>query len=111
MEIEQIENVVLSCTPDNRALGQRFGKKYNKAFKDAIAAMTHEDIVAFEQNGSTEICGETLTTGELNVLRKYRHVGDDFDAEGDNDVIVVLDCRMTDDLVNLGVTREFVNAI
>jgi len=111
MEIEQIENVVLSTTPDHRALGQRLGKTYNKAFKDAIAAMTHEEIVTFEQTGTAEICGVTLTAGDLNVLRKYRHVGDDFDAEGDNDVIVVLDCRLNDELINIGVTREFVNTI
>ena len=111
MEIEQIENVVLSTTPDHRALGRRLGKKYSKAFKDAIAAMTHEEVLALEQTGSTEICGETVTADELNVIRKYRHGGDDFEAEGDNDVIVVLDCRMTDDLLNIGVTREFVNTI
>jgi len=73
--------------------------------------MTHEEIVTFEQTGTTTICGETLSFGELNVLRKYRHVGEDFDAEGDNDVIVVLDCRMNDELINAGVTREFVNTI
>lgn len=73
--------------------------------------MSHEEIVTFEQAGTATICGETLSAGELNVLRKYRHVSEEFDAEGDNDVIVVVDLRMNEELMGIGVTREFVNSI
>lgn len=85
--------------PDHRALGSRLKKVYNKQFKDAISALTHDQLAAFEQSGSIDINGETVTAGELRVQRSYRNITEQFDADGDNDVIVVLDCLLTDDLL------------
>ncbi|TFH47001.1 MAG: hypothetical protein E4G92_05750 [Bacteroidia bacterium] len=92
-------------------LGPRFGK----AMKDAgaaITALTQEEIAEFEKNGSRDLVigGETftLTAAEVEIISE--------DIPGwlvanEGRLTVALDITVTDELLQEGIAREFVNRI
>jgi len=109
--LEESEKVVLTATPNNQLLGQRLQKAFTPALRKAIAELTHDQIVTFEREGRIELGDQVLTTGEIQPQRKYRETGPDYDADGDNDMVTVVDVRMNEALLQTGAARELVNAV
>lgn len=52
--------------PALQVLGKKLGKAVGKV-KAALAAMTPEDIAAFERDGCAEVAGERLAAGDIRV--------------------------------------------
>ena len=114
-EIEYIDGMagilVKKIKPDFRALGPRFGK----AMKDvaaAVDAMSQEDIMRFEQEGSFE-----LTAGDVKhrlELADVEIISEDIPGwlvANEGKLTVALDIMVTDELRNEGIAREFINRI
>ena len=114
-EVEYIDGaagiLVKKIKPDFRALGPRFGK----AMKDvaaAVSAMSQEDIMRFEQEGSFELpaAGEKhrLELADVEIISE--------DIPGwlvanEGKLTVALDITVTEELRHEGIAREFINRI
>lgn len=112
LEEEDTDNVELSAMPNNPVLGKRLMKKFNKAFRDAVTALTHDELIQYENTHHLVVMGEIMGPGDLLIIRKYK--GNDnpaLEADGDNDVVVVLDTTVTDELRLLASAREFVTHV
>ncbi|VAI81042.1 unnamed protein product [Triticum turgidum subsp. durum] len=95
-------------------LGKRLGKDMGKVSNE-VKKMTQEQILAFEQSGEISFLGHCLTLDDIKVVRQFKRPVDvsekEIDAAGDGDVLVILDLRADQSLIEAGVAREVVNRI
>lgn len=64
--------VVYKAVGENRAMGQAFGKKFDKKAKTAIDALTSDQIRTYLNEGKIEVCGLPIVTGMLTVSKAFR---------------------------------------
>ncbi|KAL4194516.1 hypothetical protein AMTRI_Chr05g59720 [Amborella trichopoda] len=104
----------LRAEPEFSVLGKRLGKAMGSVAKE-IKAMSQADILSLEKSGEVTISGHLLQLSDIKVVRQFKRPANvpekDIDAVGDGDVLVVLDLRPDDSLVEAGVAREVVNRI
>ncbi|GMH37086.1 hypothetical protein BSKO_04959 [Bryopsis sp. KO-2023] len=102
----------LKAEPDWKLLGQRLGKKMGPVAK-AIKEMSPEAIAQLEQSGKIELGGQEVMAEEVKVLREFKPPeGVDttnIEANGDSDVLVVMDLSLDTELLEQGLAREIVN--
>jgi len=106
--------VVYKAAPDNRAMGQAFGKKFDKNMKAQVENLTSDQIRSFLKHGS-------LTIGELNITSEMLKVTKEFNqtystskqwaTSSTHDVSAMLDCVQTESLMQHGLSREITNRI
>ena len=94
-----------SAKPNFRTLGPKFGARMKEA-KAEIESLDEHQITAFLEAGQIEILGETLTSEDLVVEES---VGENMAFKRGDGLAVVLDLRLTDELIDEGYAREFVN--
>ncbi|XP_038711378.1 isoleucine--tRNA ligase, cytoplasmic-like [Tripterygium wilfordii] len=104
----------LRAEPDFSALGKRLGKSMEAVAKE-VKAMSQGDILAFEKEGEVTIATHRLMLTDIKVVREFKRPAGltekEIDANGDGDVLVVLDLRPDESLFAAGVAREVVNRI
>ncbi|XP_038715850.1 isoleucine--tRNA ligase, cytoplasmic-like isoform X2 [Tripterygium wilfordii] len=104
----------LRAEPDFSALGKRLGKSM-RAVEEEVKAMSLGDILAFEKNGEVTIATHRLMPTDIKVVREFKRPAGltkkEIDANGDGDVLVILDLRPDESLFEAGVAREVVNRI
>ncbi|MBR6750586.1 MAG: isoleucine--tRNA ligase [Bacteroidaceae bacterium] len=114
-ELKFVDNaagiLVKRVKPDFKKLGPRYGK-IMKQLAATIAAMSQEEILAFEQNGSytfnIEGAEATVTTEDVDIFSE--------DIPGwlvanEGRLTVALDITVTDELRREGYARELINRI
>ncbi len=113
--LEYIENtaglVEQSARPNFRKLGKSLGPKL-KAFGEAVAKMSQEEIIQYETQGKLEILVEE---------EKFQLEADDLEIRSENipgwvvandlEITVALDLSLSDDLLMEGIARDIVNRI
>ncbi|RNC48168.1 isoleucine--tRNA ligase [Trypanosoma cruzi] len=90
------------------------GKLYRKdapQIRKAIQQLTPEEVARFIQSGKMEVCGKLITVNDVKVVRKIKDGFTDFESNTDNDVVVLLDKREEQALVDSWRAREFVNRV
>eukprot|EP00884_Botryococcus_braunii_P014843 jgi/Botrbrau1/2335/Bobra.39_1s0024.1 len=111
---DPLQYASVRAQPDFSSLGRRLGKAMPAVAK-AVAALTPQQIADYEATGSITLEGQTLGEGDLKVLRDFRlpegRSPEDMDADGDGEVLAVLDLRPDISLVEAGVAREVVNRV
>ncbi|MCO5588900.1 hypothetical protein L7F22_042861 [Adiantum nelumboides] len=104
----------LRAEPDYSLLGKKLGKAMGVVAKE-VKNLTQSEILTFKSSGEIVVSGHRLSTGEIKVLREFKHPEGvnkvDMDAAGDGDVLVVLDLRPDDTLLDAGTAREIVNRV
>uniref|UniRef100_A0ACD5UJZ9 Uncharacterized protein n=1 Tax=Avena sativa TaxID=4498 RepID=A0ACD5UJZ9_AVESA len=104
----------LRAEPNFSVLGKRLGKDMGKV-SNGVKKMTQEQILAFEQSGEISFFGHCLKIDDIKVVREFKRPADvsekEIDAAGDGDVLVILDLRADQSLIEAGVAREVVNKI
>lgn len=90
------------------------GRKYRKevpAIRKAVQALSPSEVEKFlhEKKGMVE--GKELTMEDIKVLRKFKEGITDFESNTDNDVVVLVDKREDQELIDSWRAREFVNRI
>src|SRR5262249_25303691 len=105
--------VRLSVKPNLKSLGPRLGKQLNdmrqhleKLSTDgaAVAALLQE----LETKGSVTVMGHSLTEADFLIDRGPK---DERLIATERGVTVLLDTRLTDELIQEGLAREFVNRV
>jgi isoleucyl-tRNA synthetase len=56
---------------DNKVMGQVFKKKFDKNFKNALAALTNDQIKGYLATGSIDVLGNEVVTGMLKVQKTF----------------------------------------
>lgn len=111
----------LLATPDWQALGKRLGKDVQKVAKE-IKALTTDQILAFEREKTITLAGHKLGPGELVVSRAYdpdkacaaladASANGGLEAEGDGDLLVILDLSIDQQLQDDWTARELVSRL
>ncbi|GAB2301140.1 hypothetical protein Dimus_035173 [Dionaea muscipula] len=104
----------LRAEPEFSVLGKRLGKIMAVVAKE-VKSMTQEAILTFEKEGEINIATHCLKLGDIKVIRDFKRPDNmtekEIDAEGDGDVLVVLDLQPDELLFDAGVAREIVNRI
>jgi len=94
---------------DGNVLGKRFGKEFPKISK-AVAALSTEQLRKFQNTGEIVVDGFTLVKGDIYV--KIDYVGKaNYSANSDGDVMVLLDKKRDDAMLDEAVAREIVNRV
>ncbi|KAG8347703.1 putative isoleucyl-tRNA synthetase [Trypanosoma vivax] len=104
------EYVVTQLDANMETLGKLYRKEAPQIRK-GIQAMSPEAVNRFLKEGTTVVCGVTLSRDDVKVLRKFKEGITDFESNTDNDVVVLLDKRDDPALVDSWRAREFVNRV
>jgi isoleucyl-tRNA synthetase len=103
--------LVKTIKPNFKALGPKCGK-IMKEVAATITAFSNEEICKFEQTGAKTIVvnGQTidLTLDDVTIISKDIP---GWQVANEGHITVALDTTLTEDLVNEGIAREFVNRI
>ncbi|CAM6043693.1 unnamed protein product [Sphagnum compactum] len=104
----------LRAEPDYSSLGKRLGKAMGLVAKE-VKSMTQSQIMHFERVGKAKFAGHELELQDIKVIREFKAPDgvnkEDIDASGDGDVLVVLDLRPDESLLEAGFAREIVNRV
>ena len=92
----------VSCKPDYKRLGRRYGKKMRDAAA-AIGAFTAEQWRILEDGGTLEVLGEELVADDVQVRREARG---DVVIETEGGLIVAFDTDLSEALLHEGMARE-----
>jgi isoleucyl-tRNA synthetase len=90
------------------------GKKYRKempAIRKGIQAMSPADVAKFLSEGKAVVADKELTLEDVKVLRQVKEGVSDFQSNTDNDVVVLVDKREDQELIDSWRAREFVNRV
>ncbi|RNF08377.1 isoleucine--tRNA ligase [Trypanosoma rangeli] len=104
------EYIITQLDANMEALGKRHRSEAPRLRK-AVQQMSHDEVASFLKNGRAEVCGVPLTLDDVKVVRKIRDGIVDFESNTDNDVVVLLDKREDQALVDSWRAREFVNRV
>jgi isoleucyl-tRNA synthetase len=113
--LEYIENtaglVEKSAKPNFRKLGKSLGPKI-KAFGEAVAALTQEDIIRYEQDGKLQmqVEGETFHLEPEDLEIRSENIPG-WVVATDQEITVALDLALSDDLLMEGIARDVVNRV
>lgn len=106
--------VTLRAEPDHKLLGMRL-KNDVKTVKQMITQLTDAEIQDQLKRGWFEVGGHRLELNEVRVI--YQFGGEtavkasDFEAHSDNDVLVLLNMKPSQELADEGMAREIINRI
>ena len=68
---DEDDYVVYKATPDNRAMGQAFGKKFDKNMKAQVENLTSDQIRQFLKEGSVKVGEFVITSDMLKVNKQF----------------------------------------
>ncbi len=106
--------VVYKAVGENRAMGQAFGKKFDKKVKAAIEALSSDQIRAYLKTGAIEVAGLPVTAGMLKVSKDFNQeylANERFACACSDEASVLLTVEQTEELRRMGLAREVVNRI
>ncbi len=100
--------------PEWSALGRRLGKSMGQVSK-GIKELSPADIREFQEKGEITIAGNVLKEGDLKIVREFQvpegFNPDDIDADGDGEVLVMMDLTVDEEILLAKTAREVVNRI
>jgi isoleucyl-tRNA synthetase len=104
--------VTLRAEPDHKLLGIRL-KNDAKTVALKLKEMDDNEIQKQMKRGFFEVAGHRLELNEVRII--YQFGGDknasDYEAHSDNDVLVLLNMKPNQELIDEGVAREIINRI
>ena len=106
------EFVSYSFKPQLKTVGPKYGKLLGK-IKEALASLDgHAAMKSLNDTGSVdfEFDGEKVSLGRENLLIETAK-NDDFVTEADNKTTVVLDIRLSEELIEEGFVRELISKV
>jgi len=100
-----------TATANFKIIGPKFGKSVNAVAK-RIKEMSSPEVIQLEQTGSfsAEVNGTAVTIAREDVTIAAQSI-EGWLVETAEGLTVALDTTLTDDLINEGLAREFVNRI
>jgi isoleucyl-tRNA synthetase len=104
-------NVRLTALPDSKALGKKLGDSF-KQIAVGVQKLSHDELVAAREAGKVTVCGQEISVNELLITYSVdKSATTNFSAHADGDMIMLLDLTVTQEMIDEGVSREFVNRV
>lgn len=111
---DPLKYATLRAVPDFSVLGKRLGKSM-AAVSKGIAALTADQILAYDSGGKLVVEGFEIGPGELKVQHDFKFPEGappgSLDAASDRDLLVVVDLVLDESLLASATAREVVNRI
>jgi isoleucyl-tRNA synthetase len=104
---EEDKYIKLYAKPNSPVLGKRYGKEFGKLM-GMIKKISSDELMAYEEKGSMEIDGKTLSGDDLLVFREAQEGSN---ALSNKWISIDLNTHLTQDLKDEGLARELVNRI
>ena len=104
---EEDKYIKLYAKPNSPVLGKRYGKEFGKLM-GMIKKISSDELVAYEEKGSIDIDGKTLSGDDLLVFREAQEGSN---ALSNKWISIDLNTELTTELINEGLAREVVNRI
>ncbi|KAJ2163188.1 isoleucine--tRNA ligase [Coemansia sp. RSA 552] len=100
---------------DFKKLGVKLRKDMPRVSK-ALPDVPSDDVKAAQSSGSLVVAGITLNAEDFSVVRFFDELSLEdksrkFEHASDRDVLVLLDTEITEDLMQRGLAREFINRV
>lgn len=105
--------VTLRAEPDHKLLGIRL-KNDAKTVTQLIKQLSDGEIQAQVKRGWFEVGGHRLELSEVRVIYQFgadSSMAGDYEAHSDNDVLVLLNVKPDQELMDEGVAREIINRV
>ncbi|MEO0604405.1 MAG: isoleucine--tRNA ligase, partial [Myxococcota bacterium] len=106
VQAEGDELASLTCKPNFKTLGRRFGKQMKDAAK-VIGTWGTEEYARLQAGETIEVLGQDVAETDVDVRRESR---EDVVIETEGSLVVAFDTALTDGLVAEGMARELVSA-
>ena len=111
---DPLKYATLKAVPDWRILGKRLGKRMG-SFAKSIQDLTNDQLVALKDGKNIEIHGESISPDEVKIMTEFTmpegFTEEQLDAAGDGEVLVLVDLRIDDDMMESKTTREIINRV
>lgn len=111
---DPLKFAILKAVPDWRLLGKRLGKRMG-SFAKAIQALPEDQLIALKDGKTIEIEGESISPDEVKIMTEFAmpegFTEEDLDAAGDGEVLVLVDLRIDEEMIESKTTREIINRI
>ncbi|KAH3902588.1 Isoleucine--tRNA ligase, cytoplasmic [Saccharomycodes ludwigii] len=109
---EEKYHIEYKAAADWPVLGKKL-KKDVKKVKDALPNLTTHDVQCYLKNGTIEVAGIKLVSGDLTVIRTLPEsvVEEGLETRTDQDVLIILDTKIYPELKNEGLAREIINRV
>ncbi len=110
---ESAYGIAYRAVPNFKGLGARLKGDLPKV-QAALKTLSQAQMAAFMESGSIEVAGHVLSGEDLQVTRFLEDgitSNPDIVAQCDRSVLVLLDCRVDDELRSEGLAREFINRV
>jgi isoleucyl-tRNA synthetase len=107
---EEGEYVITKLDANMAVLGKRL-KKEATSIRQALTTMGPQEVQEFIKNEGGVVLGHPLTMEDVKVLRTFREGIENFESNTDRDVVVLVDKRSDEALMNSWHAREFVNRV
>ncbi|XP_065333424.1 isoleucine--tRNA ligase, cytoplasmic [Cloeon dipterum] len=105
--------VVMRAEPDHKTLGSRLKGSF-KAVSQAIKDLKDSEIQQFLNTGTIDILGHTLSPEDIRVMFTFSGsstagVNKQYEAHSSGQIIVLLDLKADQSMVEEGMAREVIN--
>jgi len=111
---EESEYVITKLDANMASIGKKFGKEGGK-LKAALVKATPEQVTAFRaelaQTGKITVDGKELAEEDIKIVRTFREGITDYESNTDGQVVVLVDKRKDEGLMDAWRAREFVNRV
>lgn len=104
---EEDKFVKLFALPNSPVLGKRFGKSFNEV-KNFITNLSAFELRQFEAKGVIDFNGETIDISEV-IFKREPVAGQN--VIGNGEISILLDTKLTPELIEEGLAREIINRI
>ncbi|KAJ3038350.1 isoleucine--tRNA ligase [Rhizophlyctis rosea] len=96
--------------PDLKVLGTKLKKDAVKV-KNALPAISQEEIKAFVASGKITVAGHELKEEDLQVTRYFEGENTTYHAHFTKEVLVIMDVALDEGLIQEGLAREVINRV
>lgn len=107
---EESTYVITKLDANMATVGKKF-RKESAEIKKTLAAATPEMIAEFLTKGALTVCGQDLEAEDVRVLRTFRPDIQDYESNADGRVVVLVDKRKDEGLMDAWRAREFTNRV
>ncbi|XP_044735427.1 isoleucine--tRNA ligase, cytoplasmic [Chrysoperla carnea] len=103
--------IKLRAEPDHKTLGLRL-KLHFKAVTQAIKELTDTQVEEFIKNKSMDITGHKVDLEEIRIILETSGGGNNkYEANSDNDTVILLDVTPDQSMLDEGIAREIINRV
>ena len=103
---DEASYVHIYALPNSPVLGRRLGSQF-AAMRQAITALTPEQINQIDETGQCTLLDEVITLQDILIRKETKRPG----VSTDGHIAILLDTNLTQDLIDEGYAREVVNRI